>query len=146
MGDDLAHQELPVPGEEDALLVRGQTRQGRIPQVVVPEGVEAQQAQAPSQGTEMGIGEKARTPQGLRSQAQQGSHVEGLEHGVDRETVALPYRGIESDGLGVPQDQLHLGVRYMQVSIRWRAGAGGWKARTQSRWRRSGGRKSFSSA
>ena len=59
MGQLLAHQQLAVAGEQDAVLEDGEARQGSVPQVIVPNGVEAEHPQPPGQGPQMGIGEKA---------------------------------------------------------------------------------------
>ena len=112
MGDPAAHEQTPVPGQDRTPFLRRQADQGCIPHVVVPQGVEAEHAQAAGQCPEMRVGQEARLAQWCRAQAQQGAYVEGLKHGIDGDAVAVCRPGFQADGLPVSQDQLDLGMGY----------------------------------
>ena len=111
VGDRAAHQQLPVACQEDAVLASRQFGQGGITQIVVPEGIETQHPQPFGQGPQMGVGEKPRHPQWAWSQLQEWPYIEGLEHGIDRDALAVADGRLQTDGFAAAYDEFNLSVR-----------------------------------
>lgn len=112
VGQGAVPEQIPIPGEQDAPLGHRQGHQVGVVEGGVVDGVESEEAEVAGEPGEMVVGDESGLPERGGTDPDDGSDVEGLEHGIHRHPVAVVDAVREVDRLPVDQDQVHLGVGY----------------------------------
>ncbi len=110
MGERPVLEELDVPGEEDPVLLHGDTDELGVVESGVVAGVEPEQPEVSGEAPEMDVEHEPGPAEWLRPETDERPNVEGLEHRVHRDPVAVGHPVLEPHGPAVHQDQLDLGV------------------------------------
>ena len=87
--DDLALQQMPVAGQQSALLLAGNPCQFIVLEIILIQTVESEQSQITRQPAQVDVEYEAGTAQWLRSQSQQRADIQAFEHRIHADIIPV---------------------------------------------------------
>ncbi len=110
----LAHQQLPVACQQDAMFIARNAGQRRIVELIAVQRVEAEHPQIRCETAQMCVQDETYIAQRFGSQVIDRAYIQRFEDGVYADAVPVLNQVIKVNRLSIDKYKIDLGMRYTQ--------------------------------